>query len=844
MTHGTDAVLAGPDGPIGYSIHGEGPALFLIGGLGATRRLWGDFPALLGRSFRVVCPDNRGLGASRGGTPFTLSAQAGDLAALARHLDLDGASFLGASLGGPIVLETARLHPGLVRRMVLISCTARLSAHGRTLLGTLSEALQHLPPALFGHLLTNLSFAPPFHERHPLLVRQVAELYGPDPSDLEGTRAQLRHLLSGWDFRPHLGTLRVPALLLAGRRDPIVAVEETAALASLLPDARFRVFEDAAHSVLAEGGEEAIREVVAFLTEAKPTALGSLPALAGEAKVPVQVVTLDNGMKLLMVERHESPIITAGWVTHAGSVNERPGITGIAHLFEHMMFKGTETIGTKDYAAEKKIMDSLDAIRGQMEEEYTKLRAAKRRGEIEGNIYSPENQTPRLKELRAKMKELQDEQHKLIVKDEFDKVYTTEGGSGLNAFTNEDMTTFFITVPANKLELWFWMESGRLLHPVFREFYSERDVVREERRMRVESDPIEKFEEQFGSMFWTSIPYHHPVIGWPSDVESISRKQADEFFSTFYAPNNITAAIVGDFDPKQAVALAKKYFGRIPRGAQDPPEMITEEIEQLQEKRMSAEAETNPMVEIRWHTVPFVHQDKYALEVLAALLEGRTGRFYKSLVEQQHLATGEPWAWNNSMKYGGAFEIGAEVAEGHTHQEVEEALLTEIERLKKEPVGERELQKIKNQNLADSYRRLQSNFYLLLQLLVYDAEGDWRELNEGPGRIAAVTAADVQRVAETYFTKEGRNVMSYSRKAGTKEDPELAKLSGQAKQAAKQMLSQLEQVSDPAQLQQIITKLEGGKEQAPPQFKPALELVIERAKQRLATMQSTSGEEK
>ncbi len=572
--------------------------------------------------------------------------------------------------------------------------------------------------------------------------------------------------------------------------------------------------------------------------------LGALPATAQEAKVPVQRVTLDNGMELLMVERHESPTISAGWVAHVGSVNERPGITGIAHLFEHMMFKGTQTIGTKDYAAEKKIMDRLDAVRAQMEQEYTKLRAAKRRGEIEGNIYAPENQTPRLKELRATMKELQDEQHKLIVKDEFDKVYTTEGGSGLNAFTNEDMTVFFITVPANKLELWFWMESDRLLHPVFREFYSERDVVREERRMRVESDPIAKFEEQFGSMFWTSIPYHHPVIGWPSDVESISRQQADQFFGTFYAPNNITAVLVGDFDPKDAVALAKKYFGRIPRGAHEPPEMITEEIKQLQEKRMSAEAETNPMVEIRWHTVPFVHKDKYALEILSSILNGRTGRLYKSLVEKQHIASGEPYAWNNSMKYDGAFEIGAEVADGHTHQEIEDALLAEIERLKKEPVGDHELQKVKNQSLADSYRRLQSNFYLLLQLLIYDAEGNWQELNQAPARMQAVTAADVQRVARTYFTKEDRNIMWYSRKAGTTEDPELAKLSGQAKQAAKQMLRQLEQVKDPAQLQQIITKLESGKDQAPPQFKPALELVIERARKRLATMQSKSGEEK
>ncbi len=568
------------------------------------------------------------------------------------------------------------------------------------------------------------------------------------------------------------------------------------------------------------------------------------PAVAQQAKVPVQEITLDNGMKLLMVERHESPSISGGWVAHVGSANERPGITGIAHLFEHMMFKGTTTIGTKDYAKEKEIMDRLDAVRLQMEEEYTKLREAKRRGEVTGNIYSPENQTPRLEELRAEMKKLQDEQHELIVKDEFDKVYTANGASGLNAFTNEDMTTYFITVPANKLELWFWMESERLLHPVFREFYSERDVVREERRMRVESDPVAKFEEQFGSMFWTSVPYHHPVIGWPSDVESISRRQANEFFATFYAPNNITAALVGDFDPKEAVALAKKYFGRIPRGAQDPPEMITEEIEQLQEKRMSAEADTNPMVEIRWHTVPFVHRDKYALQVLASLLNGRTGRLYKSLVEKQHIATGEPYAWSSAMKYAGSFEIGAELADGHGHQEVEEALLAEIDRLMNELVGDHELQKVKNQAVANSYRRLQSRFFLLLQLLIYDAQGDWHELNEMPARIQAVTAGDIQRVVKTYFTPEDRNIMWYSRKEGTEEDPELAGLKGRARAAAKQMLARLEQVQDPDQLSKMITGLEGSMGQAPPEFKPALELVLKRARQRLEELQSTTAEVK
>ncbi len=253
------------------------------------------------------------------------------------------------------------------------------------------------------------------------------------------------------------------------------------------------------------------------------------------------------------------------------------------------------------------------------------------------------------------MQEFQAQQKEFIVKDEFDQVYTEAGASGMNAGTSNDFTIYFITVPANKLELWFWMESERLLNAVFREFYTERDVVREERRMRTESNPTAKFEEQFDMMFWGSVPYHHPVVGWPSDVESITRDQAEKFFATYYAPNNITTALVGDFDSEEALALAEKYLGRIPRGEKPPPPVVTEEIEQLAERRMKATADTNPSVQFRWHTVPFGHTDYYALEVMNAILNDRTGRLYKSLVEDKQIATGEPYSSYNSLKYGGYF---------------------------------------------------------------------------------------------------------------------------------------------------------------------------------------------
>ncbi|MCD4750570.1 MAG: insulinase family protein [Thermoanaerobaculales bacterium] len=559
-------------------------------------------------------------------------------------------------------------------------------------------------------------------------------------------------------------------------------------------------------------------------------------------QVPVNEHVLDNGMRLLLVERHDNPSVVGGWVAHVGSANEQAGVTGIAHLFEHMMFKGTSTIGTTDGMKELEIMSRLDAVRLEMEAEYTKLRGAKRRGKVQGSIYLPENRTPRLEKLFTQMKALQDEQHEFIVKDEYDKIYTAMGASSLNAFTNQDMTTYFANVPANKLELWFWMESERLMNAVFREFYSERDVVREERRMLVESNPTAKFEEQFESMFWNASPYHHPIIGWPSDVEAISRAQANEFFATYYAPNNITAAIVGDFEPDEVLALAEKYFGRIPRGETPPPEVVTEELEQLQERRMIAEADTNPSVQIRWRGVSFVNDDQHALDVLTSILAGRTGRLYKSLVEEHTMATGEPYAYLRAMKFDGLIEVGAELAEGVTHQEVEEALLGEISRLKNEPVSDHELQKVKNQSLADSYRRLQSNFFLMLQLLIYDAMGDWHFLNDSAAAIEAVTAEDIQRVSNEYFKNTGRNTLWYVRKEGSMEDPDLAALSGQAKQVAKQMIAQISQEEDVAHLQMAVAQMQAGIGQAPEEFRPALELVVKRIRERISLLEAEKGE--
>lgn len=479
-------------------------------------------------------------------------------------------------------------------------------------------------------------------------------------------------------------------------------------------------------------------------------------------QVPVVEVTLTNGMRLLMVQRHDEPSIAGGWVAHVGSANERPGMTGISHLFEHMMFKGTRTIGTRDPERDLQIIQEQERIREEIRREEAKLRAAWRRGEID-DWRKPENRTPRLRQLEAEFQRLVEEQRRLLVKNEFDRIYTAAGASGMNAFTTEDLTAYFITVPANKLELWMWMESERLLRPVFREFYAERDVVFEERRLRTESTPLGRFEETFNALFWQSHPYLWPVVGWPSDIPAITKAQADEFYATYYTPENITLVLVGDFTTNQAVPLAQQYFGRIPPGNRPPPDVVTEEIPPVAERRMYAEAEANPQVHIAWLTVPFAHKDSYPLDLLAELLSHRTGRLYKGLVLGRQIAT-QVTASQNSRKWAGNFLITAEAREPHAPEEVEQAIYEELQRIKDEPVPPEELQKVKNNFAANQYRRLTSNFAILVQLLIYDGLGDWREINAAGPKYQAVTAEDIQRVARTYFTREARTVAIYTRK--------------------------------------------------------------------------------
>jgi predicted Zn-dependent peptidase len=483
---------------------------------------------------------------------------------------------------------------------------------------------------------------------------------------------------------------------------------------------------------------------------------------AAAQHVDAREVVLDNGMRVLLVPRPGDPLLAAGWVARAGSVNEHSGITGITHLLEHMMFKGTRTIGTTNATADAKVLRELDRVRAELAGEEQRLEQRRRVGEIR-DANDPGQRSARHRELLAKFAELSQAEKALEIKDEFDRIYTNAGAADSNATTTPDFTLYYVKVPVKRLELWFWMESDRLLHPVFREFYTERAVVREERRLRIDSTPTGKFDELFDAMFWQSSPYGWPVAGWPSDLENITRQEALDYFSVNYAPGNVTACLVGDFDPAAAEALARKYFGRIPRGPRPPAPVRTAEMKQLAEKRMVAYVDASPQVVIRYHTVADGHRDESALLLLADILNGNTGRLYQSLVLRDGVANSAD-ASQEGRKYEGLFEFQGVARPGTKPEEVEQAIYQEIARLQKEKVGEKELRKVKNRNAADDFRRLQSNFNLMMQLLVCEAYRGWRTLDTDSAQMQAVTADDIMRVANTYFAPENRTVGIYHTK--------------------------------------------------------------------------------
>jgi predicted Zn-dependent peptidase len=484
-----------------------------------------------------------------------------------------------------------------------------------------------------------------------------------------------------------------------------------------------------------------------YIVCAVTPAVAAAPAAA--PRLPVEAFELENGMRFLLVRRPGVPLVAAGWVVRTGSGDERPGLTGISHLLEHLMFHGSRTIGTRGGGREGELMARQDEVADRLFGLRGQPPSASRDAEIA--------------DLQRRLEKLLEEQRPLMVRGELARLYRDEGAVGVQALTYRDYTVYFGQIPANKLPLWFWLESDRLLAPVFREFYLEGNVVEEERRQRLESTPTGRAVETLAESFWEGHPYAWPTLGRTADLPVLRRAQTEAWFLEHYRPDQITAALVGDFDPEQVKALARAYFGRLKRPGSPGPDLTTPPATARPgEQRVNASCECTPQSRVLYHTPAFGNPDTYVLDVLAGVLNGRTGRLYKSLVLGQGIAFAA-YAEHDAARRGGSFSVILESKGGATPEALLAAWDAEVDRLRREPVPDRELQKVKNQVLTDAWRGMSDPLALTLRLLSADALGGWRELDRWPEATLAVTPADVQRVVAAWLDPGKRTVGVFAR---------------------------------------------------------------------------------
>lgn len=486
---------------------------------------------------------------------------------------------------------------------------------------------------------------------------------------------------------------------------------------------------------------------------ALPLALAVLAALALPAagqdllqsfEARTTVHTLKNGWTFLIVERPEAPTFAFCTLADVGSAQEVPGITGLAHMFEHMAFKGTLNIGTRDAEAEQKALEELETA-------YQAWQAAR---------LAQQPDAARVERLRAEFQKKQEEAARHIIRDEFDTLVTREGGVGLNASTGADNTKYYYSLPSNKFELFAFLDSERFLHPVFRQFYEERDVVQEERRMSLESQPLGRLVEQFQATAFTAHPYKQPTIGYMSDLQSFTITDAEAFFRTYYAPENLVTVIAGDVKAAAVIPVIEKYFGRIP-ARPGPKPLRTVEPPQPAEKVVVLEDPAQPYYLEGYHKPAETHPDQPVYDAIDDILSsGRTSRLYRSLVRDKKLAVNvSSFSGYPGNKYPNLWAVYAIPAFGVENEKVQAAIREEIERLRTEDVTDEELAKFKTRSKARLLRSLRSNEGLAEQMAEYhNLFGDWRELFRRLDRLDQVTKADIRRVAGQTFKKSNRTV--------------------------------------------------------------------------------------
>ncbi|MEF8938896.1 MAG: pitrilysin family protein [Salinivenus sp.] len=466
--------------------------------------------------------------------------------------------------------------------------------------------------------------------------------------------------------------------------------------------------------------------------------------LRSQFEEKVTTFTLDNGLDFVVVERHDAPVASFATYADVGSVDEPEGKTGIAHMFEHMAFKGTTTIGTKDIQKEMQALERQEEI-------YLQLRRERAKG--------PQADSSRIAELEEQFEQATKNAESYIQKGEFENILERNGVSGLNASTSSDATRYFYSLPANKAELFFALESDRFASPVLREFYTERDVVMEERRQRTESSPTGRLVEEFLTTAFKAHPYGNPTIGHMSDLQNLSRTDATQFFEKHYSPSNLTIGIAGDVDPERMRSLAEEYFGRL-SGGEDPLPVRTEEPEQISERRVVIREQTQPFVLIGYHRGSMQSEDAPVYDVLSDVLtEGRTSRLYERLVKQEKALQVQAIPAFPGSKYDTLFGVIGVPNRGVSPDSVEHMIYDELEAIKEEGITQEELERAKTRARSSLIGQLDSNQGLALQFAqMEELKGDWRSVFRKLDAIESITVDDVQRVAQSTFERSNRTV--------------------------------------------------------------------------------------
>jgi predicted Zn-dependent peptidase len=487
--------------------------------------------------------------------------------------------------------------------------------------------------------------------------------------------------------------------------------------------------------------------------------LGVIPNLGAqeipEVDLPVREATLANGLRLFVLPRPGPPTVSFVVQYPIGSVNEIPGATGMAHLLEHMLFKGTTSVGTRDYQAEAPLLDRMDRL-------YDSILM------VEDSLIPD---TVRTAGFWKRIEALEDSASELVTSNEFNEILSRNGAVNLNAVTTTESTTYFVDLPSNRAELWFVLEADRMRNPVFREFFREREVVTEERRLRLDNNPVGLLSQAQLAAAFPVHPYGAPVVGYMSDLQRISRPQMESYFRRFYGPNNAVLAIVGNVAPDQIFQWAQAYLGPIPPGESPPPIRIREP-EQMGERRVEVVYDAESMVRVGWKVPSIRHGDSPALHMLASLLTGgRRSRIYRRLVLEDRIASGVASITEPGQLYPGLFVIEASPISPHTPREVESAIYEELEKLAAVPPEPGELQRVRNQLEAGEVRRLGSNFGLAFQLAgSATLFGDWRETFTFSRRLQEVSPHDIQEVVKRYFRKELRTVATLVKPSDTGEE--------------------------------------------------------------------------